>query len=589
MTRTHTSPFNELWMTAADEEGVGISFEGTYTWLMHGDDEIPSPEVMQLWKDEWLSLIRKYRNHPSLMYWTINNEMKFYDNDPNIERAKQKMTIISDVVKEMRAADPMHPVCFDSNYISKGKKEKFGADFMATIDDGDIDDNHAYYNWYDFSLFRFFNGEFQKQFKMPGRPLISQEMSTGYPNNETGHPTRSYQLIHQNPMSLIGYKCYDWADPKYFLQTQAFITGELAEALRRSNDDADGFLHFSLHTWFRQAYDAEHITPWPTYHALSRALQPVLVSAELWGRHLYGGSPLTTRFYVVNDREDGSSVKPSVIDWQIVAQDGRILSSGREAIREVAHSEHFFFEPSLRLPEVDRKQNVSLKLSLKVDGQEISHNEYALTLDSEELKVKSEEFATALEGSAKRTAVANSTLYTLNSKLKIIQNADSLSAKELKALHRFVQKGGKLILLNSKEVARQLYPEYITGWIIPTEGDICFMECEDDPVFSGIDPMELRYWNNDRREIPLVCNATLKTKRCPEVEELAGQMKIHAYIDGGKPEDRIRRIDQMRGFTLLRIHEGKGQVLVSTMCTEKAATDPIAAQLLLNLIQSPTK
>eukprot|EP00975_Prorocentrum_lima_P037962 7987051-Prorocentrum_lima.AAC.1 len=25
---------------------------------------------------------------------------------------------------------------------------------------------------------------------MADRPLISQEMSTGYPNNETGHPTR---------------------------------------------------------------------------------------------------------------------------------------------------------------------------------------------------------------------------------------------------------------------------------------------------------------------------------------------------------------------------------------------------------------
>ena len=88
---------------------------------------------------------------------------------------------------------------------------------MVRIDDGDIDDMHAYYNWYDYSLFRFFNGEFQKRFKMVDRPLISQEMSTGYPNNETGHPTRSYQLIHQNPQSLIGYECYDFSNPQSFL------------------------------------------------------------------------------------------------------------------------------------------------------------------------------------------------------------------------------------------------------------------------------------------------------------------------------------------------------------------------------------
>ena len=96
-------------------------------------------------------------------------------------------------------------------------------------------------------------------------------MSTGYPNNETGHPTRSYQLIHQNPLTLIGYQAYDFCDPSAFLNTQAFITGELAEALRRSDDQASGIMHFALLTWFRQSYDYKKITPWPTYYALKRA------------------------------------------------------------------------------------------------------------------------------------------------------------------------------------------------------------------------------------------------------------------------------------------------------------------------------
>ncbi len=61
-------------------------------------------------------------------------------------------------------------------------------------------------------------------------------------------------------------------------------------------------------------------------------------------------------------------------------------------------------------------------------------------------------------------------------------------------------------------------------------------------------------------------------------------MKIHAYIDGGKPEDRIERIESMRGLTLLGIRDGKGDAIVSTMCTEKATTDPIAGRLLVNLI-----
>ena len=135
-------------------------------------------------------------------------------------------------------------------------------------------------------------------------------MSTGYPNAETGHPTRSYQLIHQNPYSLIGYEAYDLADPNSFLNAQSFITGELAETLRRTNDQAAGIMHFAYMTWFRQCYDYRHIQPYTTYYAMQRAMQPVLVSAELWGRNLYAGEKLQTRIYVVNDNEEGRDLKP---------------------------------------------------------------------------------------------------------------------------------------------------------------------------------------------------------------------------------------------------------------------------------------
>ena len=92
------------------------------------------------------------------------------------------------------------------------------------------------------------------------------------------------------------------------------------------------------------------------------------------------------------------------------------------------------------------------------------------------------------------------------------------------------------MLLECPEISRKIYPEYITDHLVPTEGDITFMENEDDPVFDGIDVMELRYFNNNKREMPRACSATLKTIRSEKVEELGGQMKIHAYIDGGKPD-----------------------------------------------------
>ncbi len=607
VTRTHTTPWNKLWMGAADKNGIGVSFEGTWPWLMIHSTPLPDAELIKMWREEFLTLLKKYRNHPSLLFWTVNNEMKFYDNDDDLERAKEKYRVISDVVKEMRRIDPTRPICFDSNYQAKGKKEKYGADFMNSIDDGDIDDMHAYYNWYDFSLFRFFNGEFQQKFKMPGRPLISQEMSTGYPNNETGHPTRSYQLIHQNPQSLIGYECYDFSDPKSFLTVQAFITGELAEALRRSNDQASGIMHFALLTWFRQVYDYQKIEPYPTYYALKRALQPVLVSAELWGRNLYGGDKLPTRIYVVNDRENGTALQPTLLRWEVRDETGKKLVGGSEELPVVKHYGRYYVEPNIQLPANLPSDKVKAKLVLKLteNGLPVSENEYDLLLARKDwnrnqitggkkvLLLDKDGIKNQLDFLHIDYQLVPTINELLDSKPKanlcIISGLTECTTEEKERIRSYQSQGGKLLLLNSKEVAKTVYPEHITDWIIPTEGDIVNMERSDAPVFDGIDVLELRYFNNNKREIPLACNATLKVNRNENLTELAGQMKIHAYIDGGKPEDRIRKIDSMRGLTLLQIKEGKGTAIVSTMCTEKADTDPIAGKLLVNMINELLK
>ncbi len=605
-TRTHTTPWNELWMSAADRNGIAVSLEGTWSWLMIHSTPIPDRGVLDLWRTEWLQVMKKFRNHPSVFLWTVNNEMKFYDLDADKERAMEKFRIISDVVRQMRQVDPTRPMCFDSNYMRCNGLKRFGETFMATVDDGDIDDNHAYYNWYDFSLFRFFNGEFQQRFKTPGRPLISQEMSTGYPNNETGHPTRSYQLIHQNPYSLIGYEAYDWADPASFLKVQAFVTGELAEALRRTGDQCSGIMHFAYMTWFRQCYDAGRIAPYPTYCALQRALQPVLVSAELWGRNFYAGERIPTRIYAVNDHEEGRDLKPMKLSWRIAAG-GEVLASGSEPFPAVPYYGRAFIEPNIVLPTALPAEKVAAKLTLSLEeaGRVVSTNEYELLLAERNWnagKVNGKSRIVLLDGDGMRpvfdalripcksvSSVEKLLAAGRKADLCIVSGLTECTGGEAAALRAYQAGGGKLLFLNSKETARAVYPEYITGWIIPTEGDIAVMERDDAPVFDGIGVLELRYFNNNRREIPKACNAAVKAVRHPCLTELAGQMKIHAYIDGGKPEDRIARIESMRGLALFSIADGKGEALVSTLCTEKAATDPVAGHLLINMVNTLTE
>ena len=67
-TRTHTTPWNKLWIEAADRNGIAVSFEGTWPWLMIHSTPIPDKTTMDLWRGEWLQLVKKYRNHPSVIF-----------------------------------------------------------------------------------------------------------------------------------------------------------------------------------------------------------------------------------------------------------------------------------------------------------------------------------------------------------------------------------------------------------------------------------------------------------------------------------------------------------------------------------------
>jgi hypothetical protein len=594
VTRTHTTPYNRLWIEAADRNGIGISHEGTWPWLMI-HNSMPAEELIRLWEEEYLGLLKKYRNHPSILFWTVNNEMKFYDLEPDFEKAKKKMQIISGVVKRMRETDPTRPICFDSNY--RRNEGKFGKDFLSTIDDGDMDDVHAYINWYDHTIFKFFKGEFQRH-KNPGRPLISQEMSTGYPNNETGHPTRFYNLAHQNPQTLVGYQSYEYADPASFLKVQSFITGELAEALRRSNDQASGVLHFALLTWFRNVYDSQTIDPYPAYYALKRALQPVLVSAELWGRNFYAGERLPTEIYVVNDRENGKELESTVLYWEIDSENGKKLSGGTENIPPVKHYTRRIVYPEICIPSnlPAFKTYAKLKLRLVENGVTVSENEYNLLLAQKEWiqPLVSEKKIGLIDFDGTKEILDFLKVNYRRESLKSLKHLNTLKTlilsgldnhcddSEIQGIKDFIAKGGKVLLLNSKETALKLYPEYITGYITPTEGDIVNMEIPESPIFDGLEVLELRYFNNNKREIPTACHAAFKINRNPNVTELANQTKIHAYIEG-EMEARIAYIQKIKGFPIIEIQDN-GLALISVMATDKSITDPVAGKLLINMI-----
>jgi hypothetical protein len=108
------------------------------------------------------------------------------------------------------------------------------------------------------------------------------------------------------------------------------------------------------------------------------------------------------------------------------------------------------------------------------------------------------------------------------------------------------------------------------------------MEIPESPIFDDLGVLELRYFNNNKREIPTACYAALKVNRDKNVIGLANQTKIHGYIDG-EMKKRIAYVHQIKGFPLIEIKDN-GLAVISTMATDKAVTDPISGRLLSNMI-----
>ncbi|MEP6788409.1 MAG: glycoside hydrolase family 2 TIM barrel-domain containing protein, partial [Acidobacteriota bacterium] len=283
VTRTHATPWNETWLDAADEIGLGVSIEGIRPWALAGKIGGTPPDMFAHWLMENEDVVKRGRNHPSVFLWTIGNEMLLRD-DKNVEKWKQ----LSTLVKQTRSLDPYRPVVADSTY--KRDTEFYNTSLKPNgIDDGDIDDIHRYRGWYTDSPFVIDSSADVKNLT-PDRPFIGQEISTGYPDLDSGLPVRTYAKNLKTPQAWVGQAAEPGSDPAVFLEHNRAVTKRWAEQLRfQRGDKTAGFMLFSAECWFSHSYDPETVRPYPVYYAMRNAWSPVGLALESGRRRFLAG------------------------------------------------------------------------------------------------------------------------------------------------------------------------------------------------------------------------------------------------------------------------------------------------------------
>ncbi|RKZ09544.1 hypothetical protein DRQ32_08050, partial [bacterium] len=339
VTRSHASPFTPTWADAADKQGVAVSLEGTWPWVALYGAPMPTGVLLEAWFNETLDLVKQLRNHPSIVIWTLGNEFcydpRYHQDEDDPEGGYlEKMKILDELIGRIREIDPTRPICIWSNYtrephIYEPILEPNG------IDDGDITDPHRYCGWYGRSVFHDANHNGGYLTGNLGQACMSQEASTGYPNNDNGSPQRIYIQMYV-PQSWIGDEAYEHRDPATFLEYHALISKEWMEDVRRTRRTA-GWQAFSNVCWFKNVTLAGHIEPYPVYYEMKKALQPVLVSLDQRDRHCYQGNEFSGKIVVVNDDVDGKDVKGLSCTIRIKNADGKTVFETHEKIDDCTY------------------------------------------------------------------------------------------------------------------------------------------------------------------------------------------------------------------------------------------------------------
>lgn len=601
-TRTHVAPWSSQWLDAADEGGLMISLEGTWPWLMIS--HIPSNQSLEIWKKELRQLFHRNRNRPSLFLVTLNNEMNFYLIGGSDESVKEKGYLAQGGLRVAREELPDLPLVCDSGYfrgpttqhgrykplaVANGRYERIIQ--PNHFDDGDMDDPHFYFGWYEPSFFHFMNGEFGRDITLPGRPCMSQECSVGYCRAEDGHAARSYLFDQQTPQTTTGKRAYEHNDPRYFQHHHAFQIQGLVEMFRRvEHERTCGVLLFAFETWFYHHHDSRRIQPMLSAKRLKIAYQPVLASAELFGRHFYAGKTLQTNVTVINDNSRYETLHAPIVEAQLIA-DGEILAKTDLCYDDIPYFQTLSMPLSLQIPSQLPQHRTEAKLVLKVleaAGNLISVNDYEVLLADQDWAtpagvpekiryLSDDEAAQHLLEQYRLPAVLCSDLSALTGQARRLVIGRTLSEEEAAAVRKFAEAGGKAVLLNQQALPSALLNGKSAAYT-PENMEIMTMNIPESTLFAGIDELDTAWFSNGR-DVPYVAYGRYTIDRMdPSLCALGETLQWHNYI--AKPTDYIK----IGGTPLFSLRAGTGAILISCLRTDVNDLDPVASRLTGNIL-----
>ncbi|CAN5643078.1 hypothetical protein BH24ACI2_BH24ACI2_08540 [soil metagenome] len=594
VTRTHATPWNEAWLDAADEIGLGISVEGIRPWAFVGKIGATPPDLFKHWLMENEDVVKRIRNHPSVLIWTIGNEMLLRDNE-NVEKWKQ----LSTVVRQTRRLDATRPIVVSSSYVRA--PGLFNNVIKSNnIDDGDIDAVHSYKGWYTDSPF-VTDSLFEKETKnnVWNRPFIGQEMSTGYPDLDTGLPVFTYTKNQISPQAWVGNNAYPGSNPAVFLEHQRAVTKRWAEQLRfQRGDKTAGFLLFANECWFSHSYDAKKVAPYPVVEAIKYAWSPVGLALETARRRFYSNETVLTTVFVTNDDEQFRDFKNLQIEFSFIddATKKQIASYKDAGLKNLPYYQTAQVPVNLEIPQIGKTRTKlqlvtrllqgNREISRTVDFIEVFAPPSPLTV-SNKIKVS----AVSLGAEISKLVNEKGMFASVNSALPQFSDTQSsviLLGKdapldELKKggkINDLAQNGTTVIVFSPDKKIVELFPDDVLS-VKNVSGEFAdWMPAAGTKFAENLQPMDIKWWGRKNDWRVFIASSAHRLNPKGAARELIRFIPAHGYIPPEKIPEQFMTV-------LFEIPVGKGRIWVCNLDLEESVSvDPTARIFAANLLSA---
>ncbi len=324
------------------------------------------------------------------------------------------------------------------------------------------------------------------------------------------------------------------------------------------------------------------------------AYEPVLISAKILSRQFFSGDIYKLPLIIVNNDLNSSNLSNCKLEYSII-NNGKTLWK-----KEIKNIDVKFWDrekviAEINFPKISQSRiDCKLKFQLIDNKKVISTNEYPITIaNNDYVKVENRKKILVYDQTGESIPVLDKIglkyiritdlvdIRLIDYDLLITANMDKENEvpynwEDVKSM---CSTGKNVIMLHPGKHLRWLYLNEMDSEY-ERKGRVVNMSIPEHQVFSGLEPLDLAWWEIDSNTRPRTCRRSFRFRKDIGQTELCIYLRPHVYI--GNP---VEELPMMSGSPLIELNVGKGKLIASEMELNTGNKNPIAARLLKNIIE----